>query len=150
VLSQDFKEFIESLNARDVRYLIIGGYALAFHGHPRYTKDLDVWIETTDENAGRLIQALKDFGFGSLELTEKDFTVEGPIFQFGYPPNRIDILTKADGVDFQSCYQTRVTADVAGTRIAVIDVEGLKKNKASTGRKQDLADLELLEDADKD
>lgn len=150
MLSQDFKEFIESLNTRDVRYLIIGGYALAFHGHPRYTKDLDVWIEPTVDNARRLIEALKDFGFESLELTEQDFIVAGQIVQLGYPPNRIDILTTADGVDFQNCYRNRVTIEMTGTRIDFIDVEGLVKNKSSTGRQQDLADLQLLEDADKD
>lgn len=101
MLNHDFREFIESSNVRDVRYLIIGGYALVLHGFPRYTKDIDVWIERTADNATRLIGALVDFGFGQLDL----------------PVN-------------------------------VIGVEGLKKNKASTGRKQDLADLEVLEDAD--
>ena len=88
MLDQDFKEFIESLNANEVRYLVVGGYAVAFHGYPRYTKNIDIWIELEPANAKRVIAALKQFGFGMLDLTSDDFLVPNQIIQFGYPPNR--------------------------------------------------------------
>jgi hypothetical protein len=145
VLSLDFKEFIELLNANQVRYLVIGGYAIALHGHPRYTKDLDIWIEMTRDNAAQIVRALDQFGFGSLGLKEDDFLVADQIIQLGYPPNRIDLLTSAPGVDFETCYASRVCTDVDGVPINFIDLENLKKNKRSCGRKQDLADLEALD-----
>jgi hypothetical protein len=145
MLSQDFKEFLQSLNANDVRYLVIGGYAVAFHGHPRYTKDLDVWIEMTTKNASKVIEALKQFGFGSLGLTTADFVVPDQIIQLGYPPNRIDILTTAPGVDFETCYKRRITSEIDGVSIEFIDIESLKQNKKAAGRYQDLADIENLE-----
>lgn len=145
-LSRDFKEFIESLNARDVRYLVIGGYALAFHGHPRYTKDLDVWIECSEENAEKLLAALTDFGFASLGLTKSDL-LNTEVIQLGYPPARIDLITASDGLDFSNSYESKLSIQVDGVDVYYIDLESLKKNKASTGRKRDLADLELLEDS---
>jgi len=93
VLNPDFKEFIESLNGNGVRYLVVGGDAVAFHGHPRYTKDIDIWIEPTPENAAKIVKALDQFGFGSLMLIEADFLVPNQIIQLGYPPNRIDLMS---------------------------------------------------------
>jgi hypothetical protein len=145
VLSQDFKEFIESLNSNDVRYLVIGGYALAAHGCPRYTKNLDIWLDNSQMNAERIIKSLIDFGFGSLTLAEADFTAKDRIIQLGYPPNRIDLLTSADGVDFEECYSKRVSLRMRETVVDFIDVEGLRMNKRATGRAQDLADLEALD-----
>lgn len=146
MLSLDFREFIQSLNAHNVRYLVIGGFAVAIHGHPRYTKDLDVWLDSTSENATRIVMALADFGFGSVGLTEKDFSEEKQVIQLGYPPNRIDLLTYADGVDFEACYADRLTVDVGGVPVDFISLEKLKRNKRTTGRLQDLADLEALEE----
>lgn len=145
VLNPDFKEFIELLNSNKVRYLIIGGYAVAFHGYPRYTKDLDIWIENTYDNAQRLIAALKQFGFGSLGLREEDFLAPEQIIQLGYPPNRIDLMTFLPGVSFDQCYAARVKVEVDGVMVNFIDLENLKQNKRATGRFQDLADLENLE-----
>jgi hypothetical protein len=145
VLSPDFKEFIQSLNANDVRYLVIGGYAVALHGHPRYTKDLDIWLEGSQENARRLIQAIRDFGFASLDLKPQDFMEPDQVIQLGYPPNRIDLLTFVDGVDFADCYSTRVTEELDGVAVHFISLENLRKNKKACGRPQDLADLEVLE-----
>jgi hypothetical protein len=145
VLNQDFKEFIQSLNEHNVRYLIIGGYAVAFHGHPRYTKDLDVWIELAPKNAANILKALTDFGFGSLELTEHDFLKPDQIIQLGYPPSRIDILTTLAGVDFEDCYASKVVTTIDDIPMNFIDLENLKKNKKAAGRLQDLADLENLE-----
>jgi hypothetical protein len=145
VLNQDFKEFIQSLNDNAVRYLVVGGYAVALHGYPRYTKDMDVWVEMTQENAARIVKALDQFGFGSLHLKEADFIVPDQIVQLGYPPRRIDILTTLPGVEFSACYPSHTTVDVEGTSVNFIDLENLKKNKKATGRYQDLADLENLE-----
>jgi len=128
-----------------VRYLVIGGYAVAFHGHPRYTKDIDIWVEMSPENAARMVKALGQFGFASLGLKADDFTTPDQIIQLGYPPSRIDILTTPSGVDFKSCFQTRVQATIEGVEIQFIDLQNLKKNKKATGRHQDLADIENLE-----
>jgi len=144
ILNQDFKEFIQSLNENNVRYLIIGGYAVAYHGHPRYTKDLDVWIEFDRENAVNLLNALSQFGFGSLGLTTEDFLTPDQIVQLGYPPSRIDILNALEGVDFKSCYASRVIATIDDIPMNFMDLENLRKNKQATGRWQDLADLENL------
>ncbi|MCF8078046.1 MAG: hypothetical protein K9K88_02075 [Desulfobacterales bacterium] len=144
MLSQDFREFIELLNSNEVRYLIVGGYAVAVHGYPRYTKDLDIWIHADTENVEKLISALKQFGFGSLGLTPDDFLTPDQVIQLGYPPNRIDLLTSLKGVDFKNAYESRVPIEIDGLFADFVDLENLKKNKASTGRPQDLADLENL------
>ena len=145
MLSKDFKEFIELLNENKVRYLVVGGYAVAFHGHPRYTKDLDVWIELSPDNANKILNALKKFGFGSLGLKPDDFLEGDQIIQLGYPPNRIDILTTLKGLKFEDCYKVKVEVEIHGLRIDFIDIENLKKNKRATGRPQDIADAENLE-----
>ena len=144
MLSKDFKEFIESLNEIGVNYLVVGGYAVAFHGHPRYTKDLDVWIELSPDNAGRILKALGKFGFGSLDLKPDDFLEKDRIIQLGFPPNRIDILTTLIDLEFEECYKSRVQVEIKGLPINFIDIENLKKNKLATGRTQDLADVENL------
>jgi hypothetical protein len=145
VLNPDFKEFIQSLNDKQVRYLIIGGYAVAFHGHPRYTKDLDVWVVITPANASRLVAALADFGFASLGLNEEDFLEPEQVIQLGYPPNRIDIILTPKGVDFPACYGASIEEFIDGVSVRFIDLENLKRNKQATGRHQDLADLENLQ-----
>lgn len=145
MLNRDFREFIESLNDSQVRYLVVGGYAVAVHGHPRYTRDMDVWIEMSPENAIHVIEALDRFGFGSLGLQEKDFLAPDQIIQLGYPPCRIDILTTLSGVEFDACHAARLTVDIEGVSVSFIDLESLKRNKKATGRHQDLADLENLQ-----
>ena len=104
VLNPDFKEFFQLLNANEVHYLIIGGYAVAFHGYPRYTKDIDIWIWIDQENAQRVVKTLQDFGFESLGLKIEDFLEGGTIIQLGYAPNRIDLIMGAPGVVFEECY----------------------------------------------
>ncbi len=145
MFNQDFKEFIESLNNNHVRYLVIGGYAVAVHGHPRYTKDLDIWVERNRENAQALIQALAQFGMGSLGLTENDFLEPDQVVQLGYPPNRIDILVTVSGIEFADCYPDRIKISLDGVEVNFLDIVNLKKNKKASGRLQDLADLENLE-----
>jgi len=145
VLNQDFREFIQSLNGNHVRYLVIGGYAVALHGYPRYTKDIDIWIEMSPDNAARMVKALEQFGFGSLGLQAADFLVPDQIIQLGYPPNRIDLITTPPGVDFETCYASRVEVVIDDVTVNFIDLENLKKNKQAAGRLQDLADLQNLQ-----
>ena len=136
-LSQDFKEFIASLNASRVRYLVVGGYAVAMHGHPRYTKDLDVWIDCTTANAKRVVRAFAEFGFESLGVKASDFETPDRILQLGFPPNRIGVLTSLVGVDFATCFKKRVIVTLEGSPVNFIDVENLKANKRAAGRLQD-------------
>lgn len=144
MLNQDFREFIQSLNDNHVRYLVVGGYAVAFHGHPRYTKDIDVWIEMSAENASNVVAALEQFGFGSLGLRESDFLTPDQVIQLGHPPSRIDLLCTVSGVSFAECYESRVMVEIDGVPVNFINLENLRKNKAASGRHQDLADLENL------
>jgi hypothetical protein len=145
MLNQDFSEFVESLNANGVRYLVVGGYAVAVHGHPRYTKDLDIWIEPEAANTERMIKALDAFGFASLGITAADFLVPDQIVQLGYPPARIDLLTSVPGVDFATCYLRRIQVTLGSVVADVIDLDGLRQAKAASGRPQDLADLDALD-----
>jgi hypothetical protein len=145
VLNKDFREFIELLNANKVKYLIVGGYAVGFHGYPRYTKDLDVWVMISPDNAELIINSLNQFGFRSSNLQKDDFLRPGEFIQLGNPPNRIDIITTCDGVEFDDCYNNKIQINIQGLDIDFIDLENLKKNKKASGRLQDLADLENLE-----
>ena len=146
MLNQDFKEFIQLLNDNQVKYLVIGGYAVAVHGHPRYTKDIDIWIEISEENAQKLVTALTQFGFESLGVTSEDFQTPDQIIQLGYPPNRIDLITNPDGIDFQTCYDSKIEVTLNDVLVKFINLDNLKKNKLASGRLQDLADLEKLQD----
>lgn len=148
MLNKDFREFVELLGSGGVEYLVVGGYALAAHGHPRYTGDLDVWIRSTPDNVDRLLQALSSFGFGSLGLKREDFLKPGTVVQLGYPPSRIDLLTGLSGVNFDACYPNRVEMTIAGVRLPIIGLEEFRANKRASGRAKDLADLESLDDTD--
>lgn len=144
MINKDFKEFIGLLNSNNVKYLVVGGYALAFHGYPRYTKDIDIWVLIERENAENILNALHKFGFESLKLKVEDFLVPGYVIQLGNPPARIDLLTSVTALDFNDCYSSKVETEIQGTKINFIDLESFKKNKRATGRHQDLADLENL------
>lgn len=144
-LNPDFKEFVQLLNAHNVRYLVVGGYAVAFHGYPRNTKDIDIWIWPESANVDRLLRALADFGFASLGLDAADFLKPDQIIQLGYPPARIDLLTTVPGIDFEDCYRARLEVQVGEVAVNLIDFENLKRNKRASGRPQDLADLANLE-----
>ena len=143
MLNRDFQEFAQCLAARGVEYLLVGGYALAAHGHPRYTGDIDFWVNSNAENIARLLLALDDFGFGSLGLKPADFDAD-TVVQLGHPPGRIDLLTAIDGVSFDDCFARRQQADVGGVELSIIGLEDFIANKRSTGRLKDLADLESL------
>ena len=145
MLNKDFKEFVELLNSTNVEYLLVGGYALAAHGHPRYTGDIDFWINPTQQNADLLLLALGQFGFGGLGLTADDFRKPDAVVQLGYPPARIDLLTAIDGVSFDECYRRRQSFVVDGVTLQLIDVDDLKANKRAAARPKDLADLDALD-----
>ena len=145
MLTPDFKEFIRSLNDNTVRYLVVGGYAVALHGHPRYTKDIDIRLDLDRENARRLVHAIEQIGFGELGLKSDDFLEVDQIIQLGYPPSRIDLITGLPGVEFDDCYASRVEVEMDGVTVYFINLENLRKNKRASGRLQDLADLENLE-----
>jgi hypothetical protein len=145
MLNPDFKEFIQSLNDNHVHYLVVGGYAVALHGYPRYTKDIDIWIELSRVNASHMVEALGQFGFTSLGLKDSDFLVEDQIIQLGYAPNRIDIHTTLPGVTFEVCYSKRLVVEIDRVKVNFIDRESLRNNKKASGRLQDLADIENLE-----
>lgn len=144
VINKDFKEFIELLNKHEVKYLVVGGYAVAFHGHPRYTKDLDVWVWLEEQNAEKIIDVLKDFGFASLQFNREDFLNPDNVIQLGQPPNRIDLLTGLSGVDFKDCYDKKNVITINNLEVNIIDLDSLRRNKKASGRFQDLADLENL------
>lgn len=143
VLNKDFKEFVQLLNAREVRYLVVGGYAVAAHGHPRYTKDLDVWIDVNPENALKMETVLHEFGFQS--LSSNDFLAPGEFIQLGYPPNRIDIITSCEGLEFESCYPHRMHVVFDDLEIDFLDYNSLILNKKTVGRPQDLGDVDNLQ-----
>lgn len=148
MLSQDFKEFVELLNKKEVDYLIVGGYAVGIHGYPRYTGDLDIWINATRQNARKMVAVLTEFGFDSFGLTEEDFTKLGNVIQMGYPPFRIDILTTIDGVRFKDCYKNKIVVLHDEITLDVIGIEDLRRNKKVSGRLKDIDDLENLKDSD--
>ncbi|MGV6851045.1 MAG: DUF6036 family nucleotidyltransferase [bacterium] len=146
MLHKDFREFIELLNNHKVEYLLVGGYALGIHGYPRYTGDMDIWVKPEQENALRVLGVLEAFGFGELELTESDFIKPGNVIQLGYPPLRIDLLTRPDGVDFSESYSRRLDIEHNELMLHVISLEDFKKNKAASGRPKDIEDLRNLEE----
>lgn len=143
-LDRDFKEFIQLLNANKVQYLVVGGYAVGAYGYPRYTGDIDFWINPTKQNAEKLIHALKQFGFGSLDISIDDFLKEDFVIQLGYPPNRIDIMTGASGLTFDQCWNEKSVIEAEGEKINFISLHHLKINKRSTGRDKDNLDLNNL------
>lgn len=144
MFSQDFKEFIELLINHKVEYLVVGGYAVGIHGYPRYTGDLDIWLNSTEENAESIVKAVDEFGFSSSGLTKADFTTSGNVIQLGYPPLRIDLLTEIDGVSFKECFKNRKEVSVDGLLVNFIGYNDLLKNKKKSGRNRDLDDIENL------
>jgi len=141
-LQADLREFIELLNSHGVKYVIVGGYAVAYHGFPRYTGDIDFFIEVSQDNAERMSKVVAAFGFGSTGLTSRAFLEEGVIVQLGVPPNRIDIVTGLTGVDFDEAWASKVAAELDGIPVHFLSKDVLIKNKAATGRARDQADIE--------
>lgn len=143
-VEQDFKELLESLNAHDVEYVIVGAYALAFHGAPRFTGDLDILVRPSPENAARVLSALEDFGFGSLGLFPDDFQKPDHVVQLGVSPVRVDILTSITGVSWEEAEAGKAIGAYGGVQVSFLGREQVIANKRALGRKKDLADLESL------
>jgi len=141
----DWLEWLSSLNARRVEYVIVGAVALAHHGAPRYTGDLDCLVRPTAENAQRILDALRDFGFGSLVITIDDLSRTDRVVQLGFPPGRIDLVTSIDGVTWDEVAATAEPGSYGGVPVRFISREALIRNKRASGRTQDLADVERLE-----
>jgi len=141
---KDYEEFLELLNKHNVRYCVVGAFALAFHARPRYTKDMDIFVEATTDNAERLLIALDEFGFGSLNLTVEDFSTQGNIIQLGYEPVRIDIMTSIKGMEFAEVWRNRIQGPYGKQTVNYIDCQNLIRSKKLSNRAQDKADLELL------
>ena len=146
-VSQDFRELLASFNASEVEYVIVGAHALAHHGAPRYTGDLDVLVRPDPANAGRVVAALEAFGFGSVGLTPADFTKPDQIIQLGYPPVRIDLVTSLSGVTWDQVDRGKVAGTYADVSVHFIGREEYVLNKKVAGRKKDLVDLEALGEA---
>jgi len=143
-IQSDFKELLELFNSHKVEYLIIGAYALAFHGAPRYTGDIDLFVNPDPSNASRIVNALDEFGFGSLGLKAEDFIKSGQIIQLGVPPARIDIITSISGVSWQEAESGKIQGSCGSVPVNFVGRKQLIANKRATGRQKDMADLESL------
>lgn len=142
-MNQDFRELLKIFSEHAVKYLIVGGYAVMKYSEPRFTKDLDIWIEASPENAKNVFQALKSFGSPLEGLTENDFAEDG-FYQMGRPPVRVDILMSISGVEFQKAWKNKVETDFDGVSAYFIGLDDLIENKKASGRFQDLADVEKM------
>ena len=143
-LPADFKEFLRLLNAHQVEYLLIGGYAVGYYGYPRATADMDIWIAIRPDNARKVVAALREFGFDSPDLSTETFLSEWQVIRMGVPPVRIEIATTISGVNFRECYAEKVVDELDGVKVNLISLKHLKANKKASGRHQDLADMEYL------
>jgi hypothetical protein len=143
-LNPDFRDLLSTFNAQGVEYLVVGAHALAAHGHVRATKDLDIWVRPHPANAPRVIDALRAFGAPLLDLSEKDLTQPGMVFQIGVPPVRIDVITAIDGVAFEDAWSDRMPTTYGDVPTSVLSFNHLVINKEASGRPQDLADLDWL------
>jgi predicted nucleotidyltransferase len=147
MLNKDYKEMLQCLLEENVRFLLVGAYAVAVHGFPRATKDIDFFVWATPENAANLMRALTKFGAPLDDISESDFSSEGIIFQIGNSPRRIDIITNISGIKFEQAYANRKAILIEGIEVPVISLQDLIANKRASGRMQDLADIEKLESA---
>ena len=143
-LQKDFKELLELFNKHKVEYVIVGAYALAFHGCPRYTGDIDILVKPDPGNAERILKAIKDFGFESLNLTVEDLSSQEKVIQLGVPPIRIDILTSITGVTWKQVSANRAVGKYGNVTVYFIGKNELITNKKSIGRHKDLADIESI------
>ena len=145
-IQQDFRDLLELFNSNKVEYIIVGGYALAFHGAPRYTGDIDIYVKPEAGNAEQIMSALEEFGFGSVGLSAADFEKPGQVIQLGVPPVRIDIITSIGGVSWEEAFADRVAGRYGDIMVHYIGRKQFIKNKRFVGRKKDLADIEALDE----
>ena len=143
-LPPDFKEFLKLLNSHRVEYLLVGGYAVGYHGYPRATGDIDLWVAVRQNNAEKLVVALREFGLNAPQLSADIFLQENQIIRMGVPPMRIELLTTISGVDFDSCYSERIVDVIDSVEVHIINLKHLKQNKQASGRYKDLDDLQYL------
>jgi len=142
---RDFKEFLQLLNSKKIEYLVVGGYAVGYHGYPRATGDMDIWIALNEHNAIKMVEAMKDFGFDPPELQKELFLKDQKVIRMGVPPMRLEILTSIDGVHFKTCFNNRVIADFVDFKVNFISKDDLLINKRASGRLQDLVDFDKLQ-----
>ncbi len=143
-LPPDFKEFLKLLNSHRVEYLLVGGYAVGYHGYPRATGDMDLWVAVRQNNAEKLVVVLREFGLNAPQLSADIFLQENQIIRMGVPPMRIELLTTISGVDFGSCYSERIVDEIDNVEVHIINLKHLKQNKQASGRHKDLDDLQYL------
>jgi predicted nucleotidyltransferase len=143
-LPQDFSEFLKLLNIHRVEYLLVGGFAVGFHGYPRATSDMDIWVGRSAENAKRVAAAIRDFGFDTPNLTPELFQRERKIVRMGNPPVRIEVMNSIDGVEFEQCRRNLIEIEFDGIPVPVINLADLKTNKKASGRARDIDDLQHL------
>jgi hypothetical protein len=143
-MNPDFVDLLRAFVAADVRFLVVGAYALAIHGRPRATGDLDVWVEATGDNASRVMRALREFGAPLLDLDQSDFASPGVTYQIGIPPGRIDILTELTGITFEEAWPQRLRRPFGDLDVDFIGRDAFIRNKRATGRAKDLGDIEGL------
>jgi hypothetical protein len=149
-MNRDFVEMLSALGAARVEFMIVGAHALAAHGVPRATGDLDLWVRPDPANAQRVLTALREFGAPLFDLSADDLVGSDTVFQIGLPPSRIDILTGISGLSFDAAWPNRMEIELEGLRLAVIGREDFVRNKRSTGRPRDLADIAMLDEATKE
>jgi hypothetical protein len=148
-LNPDWKDFLELLNRNEVEYLIVGAFALAHHGIPRTTGDIDFWCRPTSHNAEALLRTLDEFGMSSLNVTLDDLLKEDAVIQMGYPPRRIDLLTSITGVEFEDAWGNRAMGLIDGIPTQFLSRDDLRKNKTAVGRPKDLADIASIDAIEK-
>jgi len=145
MLNEDYRDMLHALSEEKVRFLLVGAYALAAHGYPRATMDIDIWVMPTPDNAEAVLRSLRRFGTPLNNLTREDLQKDGTIFQIGVAPRRIDIITSATGLQFENTYQNSIPVNIEGIEVRIPSIDDLIINKKATGRTKDLADAEALE-----
>ena len=148
MLNEDYKEMLQNLLRNEVKFLVVGAYAMAAYGYPRATGDFDIWVDTTLENSQRIYKSVSDFGAPLSGITERTFTEKGIVFQIGVAPRRIDIITHIDGVEFHNAYQDKEEVEIENMKISFLSKSNLIKNKKSTGREKDKIDIIYLTECD--
>jgi hypothetical protein len=147
MLNQDYKEMLSALLEEDVRFLLVGAYALAAHGYPRATGDIDIFVQPDKDNANKVFKALVKFGAPLKDITIEDFSTPGTVFQIGVAPRRIDIINSIDGLSFDEAYEDRVLVEIESLSVPILSKEGMIKNKSSTGRAKDALDADTLKNS---
>jgi len=145
MLNEDYRDMLHALSEEKVKFILVGAYALAAHGYPRATMDIDIWVMPSPENADAVLRALRRFGAPLHNLTKEDLQKDGTVFQIGVAPRRIDIITAATGLQFEETYRNSISVNIEGVEVHIPSVEDLIRNKRATGRTKDMADAESLE-----